>query len=171
MPRRKKQTTEATYTVKKGRDDAGALDVQDDEFDADSGSDALKQAMQDDPNKGSYEKITITKDQGSGRVRTQPKTVSQVKSATEPRTGFESIDYPYHLGLPMGWKPLFESLTKKLQASLTIRDRYGRLHIEVPDATVMESLTTELGKRARGKTTMKEAAGSVLKGINESVNK
>ena len=170
MPRKKK-TTEASYTVKKGRKNAGTANVDDQTIDAATSADALSQAMKGDPNAGDYEKIEVSKDKASSRVRTKPQTVSQVAPATEPRTGFESVNYPYNLGLPMGFSPLFESLTKKLKESLVIRTRYGKLHIQVPDAEVMEGFMSEIGKRARGKTEVKEMANVVVNGINESVNK
>jgi hypothetical protein len=71
----------------------------------------------------------------------------------------------------MGWKPLFEALTKKVRENLTFSTRYGKLHIQVPNATTMEHLITEIEKKAHGRTKVKHMARAVAHGINESVKK
>lgn len=164
---RKKKTTEARYTVSKTRSNAGSTDTDDTDIDAKNGAQAAVKAMKDDPQQGRYDSVEISKDEGGdGGVRTEPDVVPQVK----PK-GFESINFPYHLGLPMGWKPLFEALTKKVRENLTFSTRYGKLHIQVPNAATMASLMTEVEKKAHGRTKVKHMARAVAHGINESVRK
>ena len=179
MAARKKKTTrkktpvkEASYKVTKSRSDAGGSQVDDDTIDAANSAEATEKAMKDDPRAGTYDEVTVKKDNGGGgRVRTKSDSVSAVKPRTEPQTGFESLDYPYGIGLPMGFKALFEALPKKVTESLKFGSRYGRLHIEVPDSGIMSKLVTEMEKKARGKTAVKSLAERVVTGINESVKK
>ena len=164
---RKKKTTESRYKVSKTRSDAGSTDTDDTSIVAKDGAEAAVKAMKGDPRKGRYDSVEVSKDEGGdGGVRTEPDTVSKVKP-----TGLESMNFPYNLGLPMGWKPLFEALTKKVRENLVFSTRYGKLHIQVPDATTMASLITEIEKKARGKTDVKHMARAVSNGINESVKK
>ena len=170
--RKKVKIAEASYKVTKTRDEAGAAQTDDDTIDAANSGEALTQAMKGDPRAGQYDKVEVEKDAGgTGRVRTKPDTVSRVKPNTEGMKGFESAEYPYNLGLPMGFKALFETLPKSLTESLTFGSRYGKLHIQVPDAETLATLVAEVEKKARGKTAVKEMAGHVANGINESVNK
>jgi hypothetical protein len=170
MPRRKK-TTEANYTVKKGRDNTGSMDVEDTTVNAANSAEALDIAMKNDSDTDSYDNIEVTKDQGSGAVKTKSRTISKVEPKTQGMMGLESIVYPYHIGLPMGFQPLFDSLTKKIKESLKINTRYGRLHIQVSDKQDMERFVNEVTKRSNGKTTVKSMANIVMNGINESVKK
>ena len=163
----KKKVSEARYKVSKTRSDAGATDTTDETIDAQDGSEAAVKAMKGDPQKGRYDSVEVSKDEGGdGGVRTEPDTISKVKPA-----GLESVNFPYNLGLPMGWKPLFEALPKKVRENLMFSTRYGKLHIQVPDATTMANLITEIEKKARGKTDVKHMARAVSNGINESVKK
>ncbi len=169
---RKKTVRETSYKVTKTRSDAGATDTEDETVNAATSAEAAEKAMKKDPRKGRYDKVEIEKDAGgSSRVRTEPDTVSKVKPETTGMAGFESADYPYNVALPMGFKALFDTLPKKLTEGLTFGSRYGKLHITVPDAKTLKSLVTEVEKKARGKTAVKEMAGLVANGINESVNK
>ena len=169
--RKKKTVKETSYKVATGRDEAGTTDIGDETVDADNSAQAVEKAMKGDPRADDYNKVVVKKDTHGGHVRTKPQTISKVKPQTKSMTGFESVDYPYNLALPMGFKPLFESLTKKVRENLIISGRYGKLHIQVPDATTMSTLMTEIEKKARGKTDMKHIAGAVVNGITESVNK
>lgn len=170
--RKKKPVKEASYKVTKTRSDVGTSDTDEETVDAKSGAEAAEKAMKGDPRAGGYEKIEIERDKGgTGRVKTEPRTVSKVTPKTEPQTGFESVEFPYNIGVPMGFKALFDALPKKLTESLTFGDRYGKLHITVPDAKVMAKLMTEVEKKARGKTAVKNMAGSIAHGINESVKR
>jgi len=167
---RKKKTTESRYKVSKTRSDAGSTDTDDTSIVAKDGAEAAVKAMKGDPQKGRYDSVEVAKDEGGvGAVRTEPDTVSKV----EPKGlgEFANVNFPYNLGLPMGWKPLFEALTKKVRENLVFSTRYGKLHIQVPDATTMASLITEIEKKARGKTDVKHMARAVSNGINESVKK
>jgi hypothetical protein len=164
---KKVKASEGRYTVSKTRSNAGSTDTDDITIVAKDGAEAAVKAMRSDPQRGRYDAVEISKDEGGdGGVRTEPDTVSKVKPV-----GLESLNFPYHLGLPMGWKPLFEALTKKVRENLTFGTRYGKLHIQVPDATTMASLITEVERKARGRTKVKHMARAVAHGINESVKK
>lgn len=166
---RKKKVAEARYTVSKTKPNAGTNDTDEESIDAKDGSEAVVKSMKDDPNKGKYDAVGVKKDTGGGTVRTEPDTVSQVKP--KGLGEYAHVNYPYNLGLPMGWKPLFESLTKKIRENLTFSTRYGKLHIQVPDESTMAGLVSEVEKKARGKTAVKHMAKAVSTGINESVKK
>lgn len=166
---RKKKVTETRYKVSKTKSNAGSNDTDDESIDAQDGSEAVVKSMKGDPNKGKYDAVAVSKEKGGGAVRTEPDTVSKVKP--KGLGEYAHVNFPYNLGLPMGWKPLFESLTKKIRENLTFSTRYGKLHIQVPDASTMTSLLTEIEKKARGKTAVKHMAGAVAHGINESVKK
>ena len=170
--RKKRPVKEASYKVTKTRSDAGATDTEDETVNAATSAEAAEKVMKKDPRKGRYDKVEIERDAGgSSRVRSEPDTVSKVKPATTGMAGFESVEYPYNVALPMGFTKLFDALPKKLTESLTFGSRYGKLHITVPDAATLGSLVEETQKKARGKTAVKEMAGLVAHGITESVNK
>jgi hypothetical protein len=162
----KKKISERNYSVK--RTGADGTDVSDDMVSAGSSSEAAEKALKG--GETNDDKIVVQRDKGNSHVRTKPNTVSQVKPKTKPQASFESVEYPYGLGLPLGWKPLFESLSKKVFNNLVIGEQRGKLYIQVPNSKVMEALVTEMDKKARGKTAVKHMASSVLDGINESVN-
>ena len=167
---RKKKVSETNYTVSKTRSNAGTADTNDEDIVAQDGAEALAKSMKGDPNKGKYDSVEVSKDKGgSGAVRTKSQTTSKV----EPKGlgEYANVKFPYYLGLPIGWKPLFEALTKKVRENLVIGTRYGKLHIQVPDEKTMTSLVTEVEKKARGKTAVKHMAQAVANGINESVKK
>jgi len=167
---RKKKVSEANYKVSKTRSNVGIDDTNDDTIDAQNSAEALEKSMKNDPNKGKYDSVEVSKGKGeSGAVRTKSQTTSKV----EPKGlgEYANVKFPYYLGLPLGWKPLFESLTKKIRENLVIGTRYGKLHIQVPDEKTMETLVTEVEKKARGKTAVKHMAKAVANGINESVKK
>lgn len=168
-PVRKKKVAETNYTISKTRDDAGTADVDDEDITAKDGSEAVAKSMKGDPNKGKYDSVKISKSTGGGAVRTEPDVVSQVKP--KGLGEYAEFKYPYYLGLPMGWKPLFEALPKKIRENLMIGNRFGKLHIQVPDESTMTNLMTEVEKKARGKTGVKHMAAAVAQGINESVKK
>ena len=168
-PVRKKKVAETSYKVSKKRDDAGTPDIDDENITAKDGTEAVAKSMKGDPNKGKYDAVKIAKDTGGGAVRTEPDVVSKVKP--KGLGEYAHVNYPYYLGLPMGWKPLFEALTKKVRENLTIGSRFGKLHIQVPDESTMANLMTEVEKKARGKTSVKHMASAVAQGINESVKK
>jgi hypothetical protein len=163
----RKKTTEGRYEVSKTSTNAGSTDTNDETINAKDGAEAVVKAMKGDPKKGRYDSVKVSKDTGgAGAPRTEPEMVSQVK----PK-GLESVNYPYNLGLPMGFKSLFEALTKKVRENLTVGTRYGKLHIQVPDATTLANLLNEVGKKARGRSSVKHMAGTVVNGISESVKK
>lgn len=166
---RKKKVSEDNYKVSKTRSNAGTNDTDEESINAKDGSEAVVKSMKNDPNKGKYDSVKVAKEKGGGAVRTEPDTVSQVKP--KGLGEYAHVKFPYNLGLPMGWKPLFESLTKKIQENLTFSTRYGKLHIQVPDESTMTKLVAEVEKRARGKTAVKHMANAVANGINESVKK
>jgi hypothetical protein len=172
MATRKKKTTakkvrETRYTVKKSRDNASTPDDTEQTIHAKNIADAAAKSAKQDPRAGQHDEVVIKKDVGgAGAPRTEPDTVSKVKP-----TGLESVSFPYYLGLPMGFKPLFESLTKKVRENLVIGTRYGKIHIQVSNVTTMAGLITEVEKKARGRTKMKHMAAVVANGINESVKK
>jgi len=168
-PARKKKVAETNYKVSKTRDNAGTTGTEEDDITAQGGAEAVTKSMKGDPNKGKYDSVTVKKDTGGGGVRTEPDVVSKVKP--KGLGEYAHVNYPYYLGLPMGWKPLFESLTKKLRENLMIGTRFGKLHIQVPDEATMTGLLTEVEKKARGKTGVKHMAIAVAQGINESVKK
>jgi len=166
---RKKKVTEARYKVSKTKSNAGTNDTDEESIYAKDGSEAVVKSMKSDANKGKYDSVEVSKEKGGGAVRTIPDTVSKVKP--KGLGEYAHVNFPYNLGLPMGWKPLFESLTKKVRENLTFSTRYGKLHIQVPDASTMTSFIAEVEKKARGKTAVKHMAGAVANGINESVKK
>lgn len=166
---RKKKVTETRYKVSKKKPNAGTTDTDEDSINAKDGSEAVVKSMKGDPNKGKYDSVEVSKDTGGGTVRTEPDTVSQVKP--KGLGEYAHVTYPYYLGLPMGWKPLFESLSKKVRENLTIRTRFGKLHIQVHDELTMGNLVNEVQKKARGKTGVRHMAAAVAQGINESVKK
>ncbi len=165
----RKKVAEGSYKVSKTRSNAGNNDTDDESITAKDGSEAIVKAMKNDPHKGKYDSVEVSKDSGNSGVR----TISQSKSKVEPQGlgEYAHVNFPYNLGLPMGWKPLFESLTKKIRENLTIGTRYGTLHIQVPNESTMKSLVAEVEKKARGKTSVKHMASAVAHGINESVKK
>lgn len=166
---RKKKVSEASYEVSKTRSDAGTADTDEEDIVAKDGTEAVAKSMKGDPNKGKYDSVKVSKKKGAGTVRTEPDTVSKVKP--KGLGEYAHVKYPYNLGLPMGWKPLFEALTKKIRENLTFSTRYGKLHIQVPDESTMANLIEEVEKKARGRTAVKHMAGAVARGINESVKK
>jgi len=166
---RKKKVSENSYKVSKTRSNAGTNDTDDESITAKDGSEAIVKAMKNDPHKGKYDSVEVSKDSGSSGVRTKSQSMSKVKP--QGLGEYAHVNFPYCLGLPMGWKPLFESLTKKIRENLTIGDRYGKLHIQVPDELTMKALLGEVEKKARGKTSVKHMASAVAHGINESVKK
>lgn len=165
----RKKATEGRYKVSKTRSDAGSTDTEEESIDAKDGAQAAVKAMKDDPQKGRYDSVEVSKDTGGSGVRTEPETVSKVKP--KGLGEYANASYPYNIGLPMGFKPLFESLTKKVRENLTVGTRYGKLHIQVPNAATLATLMTEVERKARGKTRVKHMAGTVANGINESVKK
>lgn len=165
--RRRVNVKEDTYTVKKGREESTAPDPDEEDIQAGSSAEALEKSLKGDPRAGQHDAITVTREKGVGGVKTEPATVSKVK----PRTGFESFQYPYAIGVPMGFKALVEALPKRLQSHLVLGARYGKLHIQVPDANILEHFVREVEKKARGKTDVKHMAGTVANGIMESVKK
>jgi hypothetical protein len=168
-PARKKKVAETSYKVSKTRSNAGTNDTDEEDIIAKDGIEAITKSMKGDPNKGKYDAVKISKGTGSGAVRTEPDTVSKVKP--KGLGEYAHVNYPYNLGLPMGWKPLFESLSKKIRENLTFSTRFGKLHIQVPDESTMSTLVSEVEKKARGKTSVKYMAAAVSRGINESVKK
>ena len=161
MARKKRPLNEKTFKVAKTRDVAGApLKDEEEDIRADSPTDALDVALQGDNTE--YDSLSVKPDKGAGPG------ISKTGVGTKPK-GLESVQYPYNLGLPMMYKALVEALTKKTLANLTIRERYGRLHITVPDAESMTALVEDLGKKSRGRTKVKTMAKEVFGGINESV--
>ena len=168
---RKKVVKETSYKVTKTSSDAGAGGADEDTVQADSAADAAEKVTKSDPRRGRYDKVTIEKDKGgAGAPNTEPRTEPDTASKVKPR-GFESVDFPYNIALPMGFKVLFESLPNKTTEGLTFGTRYGKLHITVPDAETLSGLISEVEKKARGRTEVKSMAGLVANGINESVKK
>lgn len=166
---RKKKVTETRYKVSKAKSNVGATDTDEDNIEAKDGAEAVTKSMKGDPNKGKYDSVKVSKDTGGGTVRTQPDVVSKVKP--KGLGEYAHVKYPYNLGIPMGWKPLFEALPKKVRENLMIGSRFGKLHIQVPDESTMTSLIAEVEKKARGRTGVKHMAAAVAQGINESVKK
>lgn len=170
MPRKKKVSEQGTYKVTKTRDDAGTDDSTEATVQAKDSADAVGKAMKGDPRAGRYDSVTAKKSAASSGVRTEPRTVSQVKSNTTGMT-YESVDFPYNIGVHQGFSELIDALPKKVTENLTLSDRYGRLHITVPDANTMEQFMEAVGKKSRGRTKVKEMAKVIHNGITESVKK
>lgn len=174
---RKKRTTKkkvaetASYSVKMTKDEAGSPEETEKTVTAPDAETAVNKAQASDPKKGQYDSVEVTKDNGGGgRVRTQPQTSSQTAAKTQGMAGFESVRYPYNVGVPQGFKPLVEALPKKLRESLDVSVRYSRLHISVPNAEVMETFMGELEKKAGGKSKVKSFATTVSEGIKRNIS-
>ena len=170
--RTRKVTEQNNYTVKTTKDVAGDPQETEKTVNAPNAQQAVTKAMQGDAQQGQYDSVEVAKgDTSAGGPNTQSQTQSQTKPNTTGMGGLESAEYPYSITLPNSYVPLVESLTKKMRESLSIHTKFGRVHITVPEFSVMETFMDTLSKKARGRTAVKSMAGVIYHGINESVNK